>query len=126
MMKGLKKSLAVVLLIQLVAYACSWDNEVDLYPELSSCDTLIVSFQNDVVPILSSSCYTCHSNMNAPDFAFGISFEDYEDVVEGSSLILGAIKHEEGYPAMPKGAAQLDTCSISKIEAWVNAGVPDN
>lgn len=122
----MKKSLIVILLIQLLAYACSWDNEVDLYPEQSGCDTLNVSFQNDVVPILSKTCFSCHSNKNAPDFAYGISYEDYEDVAAGSVLIVGAIKHEEGYPAMPKGADQLDSCSISKIEAWVNAGAPDN
>ena len=124
-MKIAKGSVLIVFVL-FAGYACSWDNEEELYPELQFCDTLDVSYQTDVVPILSTSCYSCHSNVNAPDFAFGIAFEDYEDVVAGAELILGAIKHEVGYPAMPKGSEQLDTCSISTFEAWVNAGMPDN
>ena len=120
------KGIGLMLVVLLAGKGCSWDNEAELYPGPQVCDTLNVSYQDDVVPILSTSCYSCHSNGNAPDFAFGITFEDYEDVVAGSELILGAIKHQEGYPAMPKGAGQLDSCSISIIEAWVNAGTPDN
>jgi len=120
------KIVSTVLMLLLVATGCSWDNEVDLYPDSALCDTLDISYRDDVVPILSTSCYSCHSNANAPDFAYGIAFEDYEDVVAGSELILGAVKHEAGYPAMPKGAPQLDSCSINKLEAWVKAGTPDN
>lgn len=122
----MKKNLALILLFQLVFSACSWENEESLYPEIQVCDTLNVSYQNDVVSILSNSCYSCHSNNNAPDFAFGISLEDYKDVAASSALIVGTINHAVGYSAMPKAGDQLDSCSIAKIEAWVNAGTPDN
>ncbi len=79
-----------------------------------------------MLPILSNNCYDCHSNSNAPDFGQGIAFEDFEDASALSASMLGAVKHEDGFPAMPKGAEQLDSCSISFIEAWVNAGAPDN
>jgi len=112
--------------ILLLAIACSWENEETLYPELKIFDTLNVSYAESVLPILSASCYTCHSNANAPDFAKGNAFEEYEDVVAFSDLIVGAINHREGFPAMPQGADKLDTRSIAIIEAWVNSGTPDN
>ena len=65
-----------------------------------------------MVPIFSNNCYSCHSNSNAPDFASGIAFEDHEDASAYGTTILGAIKHVEGFPAMPKGDEKLDTCSI--------------
>jgi len=122
----MKKNLALIFLFQLVFYACSWDNEEDLYPELPVCDSLNVSYQQDLVPIFSNSCYSCHSHINAPDFGVGISLENYEDVVAFSAPIVATVNHEDGYPAMPRAADQLDSCAISKIEAWVNSGTPDN
>ncbi|MGW8314928.1 MAG: hypothetical protein ACWGNV_04950 [Bacteroidales bacterium] len=115
-------SLCVVVLIS----GCVWDNEQDLFPEATVCDTTMVSFSADIVPILSNHCYGCHSNLNAPIFAGGLSFEDYEDVARYSERIVGAINHNDGFEPMPRGAARLDPCPINLIEAWVNAGTPDN
>jgi len=105
---------------------CVWDNVGDLLPMEDLCDTTNISYAGDIVPLLSNNCYLCHSNANAPNFAFGIAWEDYEDVAASSRLILGAIRHEEGYPAMPKNRAMLDSCLILTFEAWYNAGSPDN
>jgi len=105
---------------------CAWDSEADLLPVENHCDTTAVSYAEDIVPLLSQNCFVCHSNANAPDFAFGIAWEDYEDVAASSRLILGAIRHEEGYPQMPKDREKLDTCLINTFEAWHNAGAPDN
>ena len=105
---------------------CAWDNEEDLLPEENACDTTNVSYAGDIVPILSEYCYLCHSNANAPDFASGIALEDYNDVAASSRLILGSIRHEAGYPLMPKDGSRLDSCRILTFEAWYNAGSPDN
>jgi hypothetical protein len=118
--------LLILPLFVLLATGCSWENEETLYPESGLCDTLDVSYSEDVVPILANNCYECHSNTNAPDFSYGHAFEDYEDVFASSNLIVGAINHLEGFPPMPRGSDKLDTCSISVIEAWVNNGAPDN
>ena len=117
--------LSIFLLILVLVVGCSWENEESLYP-VENCDTLEVSFAVDVVPVLVNYCYTCHSNANAPEFAQGIALEDYQDVSANSSLIVGAINHQEGFPAMPKGSEKLDNCSIGVFEAWVIAGMPDN
>ncbi|MDX2430692.1 MAG: hypothetical protein QNK35_07155 [Bacteroides sp.] len=120
------KKLLLLPIVLSLASACAWENEETLFPEAEFCDTLNVSYSQDVVPIFANNCYSCHNNSNAPDFANGIAFEDYEDASAYGSSILGSIKHMEGFPAMPKGSAMLDSCSISTIEAWVNMGAPDN
>ncbi len=115
----------IFLLIWIVAYGCYWENEETLYPE-ESCDTVSVSFSEDILPILTNNCFSCHSNSNAPDNAFGIAFEDHQDVSASASLIIGAINHREGYPQMPKNLEKLDTCKIKTFEAWENQGSLDN
>jgi len=121
----MKKNLFYLLILVLVS-ACSWENEETFYPEVENCDTLDVSFTMDIVPVLSNNCFSCHSNANAPDFGSGIALEDHADVSSSSSLIVAAINHVEGVPSMPKDSDKLDDCTISKIEAWVNDGAPEN
>jgi hypothetical protein len=118
---------ALLFLIPLIiCTSCYWENEETFYPGSAECDTTAVSFAQDIVPILTSNCLTCHSNTNAPDLAFGIAFEDYEDIAASSGMIIGAINHLEGYPQMPKNREKLDVCLINTFEAWVNQGSPDN
>ena len=51
------------LLLPVIVISCYYDNEEALYPSAGNgCDTLEVSFNNTIVPILSTYCYTCHSN----------------------------------------------------------------
>jgi cytochrome c5 len=120
------KKILLLAAMAIFAVACYWEDEETLYPEPEICDTLDVSFAEDVAPILSNNCYMCHSNANAPDFTFGFSLEDYEDVAAASSLIVDAINHKEGITAMPKNGDKLDTCTINTIEAWVNQGSHNN
>jgi len=105
---------------------CVWDNKEEFYPGSGNCDTTLVSFSEDIVPILSDNCYSCHSNLNAPDFTNGLALEDYNDVAANAQRIVGAINHQEGFQPMPKGNSKLDPCPIRLIEAWVTAGTPDN
>ncbi|MFO7669147.1 MAG: hypothetical protein R6W31_05780 [Bacteroidales bacterium] len=121
----MKKLLILTFIVSIIA-GCAWENEETLFPESDLCDTLDVSYSGDVVPIFVNNCYTCHSNSNAPSFAQGVAFEDYEDASSYASTIVGAINHLEGFPAMPKGTDKLDTCSINLIEAWANKGTPNN
>ncbi len=126
LVKNDMKKTSIFFIIWIAAYGCYWQNEESLYPENEICDIISVSFAEDIVPILANNCYTCHSNLNAADFAQGITLENYEDVTASANLILGAIKHSEGFPQMPKNRDKLDTCLISKFEAWVNQGSQDN
>jgi hypothetical protein len=120
------KKIIIMAAMVIIATGCYWDNVETLFPEVESCDTLDVSFASDIVPILRNHCYSCHSNANAPDFAFGLSLEDYEDVSAMSERIVGAIMHNDGFIPMPQGGEQLNSCQIEKIVAWVNQASLNN
>lgn len=125
----MKKIILIFSLLVLGLQACYYDNEEELYPTVETgCNTKNVTFSETITEIFSSRCYACHSNVNANSYGGGIKLEDYQDVKNAADggRLLGSIKHEQGYAGMPIGAAQLDDCKISQIEAWINAGAPNN
>lgn len=85
-------------------------------PEI--CDTLNVSYQGSVFPVLQQYCLSCHSG---PTPEAGLNFENYDDVafVAQSGQLLGVIRHEAPYPAMPPNGDQLSDCKIATIEIWI-------
>lgn len=114
-----------MLLLTLVLVAgCYYDVEEELYPTLE-CDTGNMSYTNDILPIIQNNCYTCHNQ--GSNFG-GVTLEGYESLKAyvDNGRLLGAIRHESGFSPMPKNAPQLVECNIEKIEAWINAGAPDN
>lgn len=111
----------------LIGSQCTYHNAEEYFntPNTDLCDTTNMSFSTNVTPILESNCYACH---NSVDQTAGITLDNYEGVKSAASqgLLLPVIKHEDGYPAMPLYSAQLDSCSINQIEAWVNQGMLNN
>ena len=106
--------------------SCYYDNEEELYPPVT-CDTVDMSLQTDVEPILDRNCYRCHSVANGP-LNGGIILEGHSELIKyvNSGQLLGAIKRESGFSPMPKDASKLNNCDIAKIESWVLDGAPDN
>lgn len=104
--------------------SCYYDNEETLYPP-TECMTENMSYQADIIPILESNCYVCHS---AAANLGNITLEGYSEVKKyvDSGQLMGAINHEQGFFFMPKDAPQLNECTIEKIEAWISDGAPDN
>lgn len=119
------KSIMILLTLTFLIQSCYYDNEEELYPQPAACDTTNVSYSNDVWPIISSNCTSCHSG-GAPQG--NVSLENYDDIVIAAKngSLLGTIKHEDGWSPMPKGGGMLNDCDISKIEIWVDDGTPNN
>jgi len=90
----------------------------------NECNTSNVSFSADVMPTIQSNCTSCHGATNPMG---GTSLTNYTTVkAAGSSgALLGTIKHQNDYPAMPQSGS-LTACQIAKIETWVNNGMPNN
>src|SRR3712207_291100 len=117
-----------VLFAGMLIISCSKSNEVQESNSTtsgnggtSSCNTTNMKFSADIVPILQSNCYSCHSNANKA--ISGISLEGYSNVkakVDDGRLI-GAITHASGFSAMPQGGAKLSDCIIQKIQSWINS-----
>lgn len=93
--------------------------------EVVDCDTLAMSFKDDVLTILDISCNGCHSTAVASG---GVILDTYTGVKSqaDNGKLIGAINWDQGFKAMPQGQDQLDACTISKIKAWINEGAQNN
>jgi hypothetical protein len=121
-MKRLIISLATIGIFSYFIAGCYYDNEEALYPELSSsCDTTNITYSGTVVPILSSNCYSCHSDANATAFGGNIHLQAIADVRTNSAKILFSINQTGAKPMPPSG--KLKNCSITQVEIWVRKGM---
>lgn len=121
-MKRIIFSLVTIVLFSYFITGCYYDNEEALYPELSSsCDTTNITFSGTIVPILSSNCYSCHSDANAAAFGGSIPLEAIADVRTNSAKILVSINQTGAKPMPPSG--KLKACSITQTEIWVRKGM---
>lgn len=105
--------------------SCYYDKGDELFPQLDAvCDTTNVTFTKNISPLLSSYCWSCHSNANAASFGNNLRLENYAEVVSNVSRIYDAVSHQPGVSAMPKNSGSLSTCAISQIRIWKNNGTP--
>jgi hypothetical protein len=124
-MKRLFISLAIITLFSFFFVSCYYDNEEALYPTLSNtCDTTNVTYSGTIVPILQSSCLTCHGT--PPQGATSRSLSTYSEVVANAPRITGSIKQLSGFLAMPQNGGKIKSCSITQWDIWVRNGMPNN
>jgi hypothetical protein len=91
----------------------------------TSCDTSTVALASSVRPILSQYCQGCHNNTSASG---GVNLEDYAGLktVADDGRLLGAVRQEAGYSAMPQGQGKISDCNISTLEIWIRNGAQNN
>ena len=104
--------------------SCANNVEEDLYPP-STCDTTNVTYSLTVAPIINQNCSACHGG-DEPTSGIPLDAYDHLKAQVDDERLLGAIRHEEGFSAMPQGAPKLSDCSILKIEKWVAEGAQNN
>lgn len=104
--------------------SCVSNVEEDLYPP-DVCDTVNVTYSLIVEPIIAQNCYACH---NSVEPSSGIPLEGYANLKTQvvDERLIGAIRHQPGFSAMPQNAPALSECTIMKIEKWVAEGAQDN
>lgn len=119
--------LTVFLLFSALTTSCYYDNEEYLYPGLpgGSCDTSGVTYTGFVAPLLSANCNSCHSASNPSG---GVVTSTYDGLIQtvNSGQFRKAINHLDGALPMPQGGNMLTSCELSKIDAWINQGAPQN
>lgn len=118
------KKIVLFLILLGTANACYYDVEEELYPTLE-CETQDVTYTSTILPILQNNCYSCH---NQAANNGNVTLEGHSNLLRyvNNGQLLGAIRHESGFSPMPQNAAQLVECDIAKIEAWIDAGAPNN
>ena len=116
----------------LLVYACSKSSEdVNTDPPPgggnNTCDTANSEYMADVVPILSSYCYSCHGT-NSNSGSMGIILEGHANLKAkaDAGILLGVITHASGYTPMPQDGTKLSDCNINKIRSWINHGAQNN
>ena len=120
-----KKGQIILILVAFIAlFSCTYDDEETLFPQ-HPCDTVAITYSGVVQPILVASCYECHSGLNPQGDVLLDNFEDVRDAAIDGRLG-GTINYKPGYPPMPRGRAQLDSCKLYFINTWIEQGTPDN
>lgn len=112
---------AAIIAAVLLPSGCYYDNEVEQYG-VTICDTVAMSYSQDIQPIIQSNCLSCHApggEQESTPFTNYTEIKPYSD----ANNILARIKGVGGI--MPPTGA-ISTCNQLKIEAWINAGAQDN
>ncbi len=116
--------LPIILMSVAMISGCFYDSEEDLYPD-TICDTVDVSYANDIKPIINNSCIGCHS---AAANQGNVTLEGHESLLKyvDDKSLLGSVQQIAGFSPMPQGASKISDCNIAKIQSWINAGSPNN
>jgi hypothetical protein len=123
--------LMLLLVLSMIDTACSKTSLDRLLEEQNrgstQCDTVDMKYSTDIVPILEVHCYSCHGNGNTGGSG-GINLDGYANIKTyiDHGFVLGNVRHDPGFVAMPYMLPKLDTCTINKITDWINRGAPDN
>ena len=113
----------IIFALALLINSCYYDNEEDLYLGGSACDTTNVTYTKSIAPVLSGYCNSCHSGGNPGG---NIVTDNYTSVKTNITRIKGAINHYPGFLAMPQNGGKLSDCDLTKIDIWINQGMPNN
>ncbi|MEO6759835.1 MAG: hypothetical protein ABIO24_10315 [Saprospiraceae bacterium] len=114
--------LFAVLSLLALPSGCTYDNELDLYGPPAVCDTVGMRYSVEIKEILDKNCYSCHTVDNNIS---GYPFEDFETF--HLYAISGTLVNRINDPIKPMPQSGLmSLCDRQKVEAWVNAGAPNN
>lgn len=125
-------SLVVLCLLGAIFNSCSKANETTLKMEHGisggDCDTVGMTYQMDILPIITANCYGCHSSETYQSSGSQLNYEDFNvlktEVNNGE--LLNAIQHTGNVTPMPLNLPSLSECDINKIKDWVNNGSQNN
>lgn len=124
-MKAILMIMATIFSLSLFE-SCYYDKEELLYPDSKlPCDTSVVArFSSEVLPVMNASCNLsgCH---NSVDAASGVILDTYAGV-KTQSLNGRLMSSTNLNGTMPKNAAKLSSCTLTKIQQWINSGTPNN
>jgi hypothetical protein len=115
---------ALSLFMSFVFLSCSKTRaDRPIITDSSLCDSVIVSYANDIVPILQNNCIGCHNSTFASG---GNNWESYSEVSSKVDQIICAVNHNSDCFSMPRFADKLEDSLIQKFECWAVQGSLNN
>lgn len=80
-----------------------------------------------IAPIVAKNCLECHGSSVYQTLGGGSDYSTYQSFTRLSpAYLMSSVRHEPGADPMPKGRAKLSDCDIARLQAWVDAGRPNN
>ena len=106
---------------------CYYDKSELLYPS-THCDTVNISYNLTVKPIIVNYCLACHGANNHNSLGGNLNLDGYNNIitVAKNGVLVKSIRHEAGVSPMPKNSPALTECHILKIEKWISSGATNN
>ena len=120
---------------------CFCITTIVVLPACTDSKQAVISYANQIQPIISKNCLECHKN-GGPGFqASGLNMETYAGLIKGtkfgpvikpgdalSSTLVRLIKGQADPSInMPHGGRQpLSDADISQIELWIKQGAKNN
>ncbi len=118
-----------------IAITLAFSSAGPIAPSLVAGDDGPHLYRERIAPVLKAQCYTCHSAASKK-LGAGLRLDSREAMLEGGdsgpavvpgkpdeSLILQAIRHQDGL-AMPPKKPKLSEPTIAEFTRWIQAGAP--
>src|SRR5687767_1389609 len=90
-------------------------------------------FESKIRPLLVESCFDCHTD----DEKGGLRLDSREAILKGGdsgpaivvgdpdkSLLIRAVRHEQGLSKMPRAADKLAETQVASLAEWIKMGAP--
>ncbi len=115
-----------ILVLGISLNSCYYDRADKLYPS-TTCDTAKMNFTNNIKPILTNNCLNqgCHTTANPNASIVLDAYSGTQATIAGDKLI-NALKYLAGGSKNMPPAGKISDCDISKVEAWIKRGAPEN
>ena len=130
-LKIIKSNMKLCLMFSIVVLgislnSCYYDKADKLYPN-STCDTVKMIFSSNIKPILTNNCLNqgCHTTANPFASIVLDTYSGATATIAGNKLI-NALKYITGGSKNMPPAGKISDCDISKVEAWIKRGAPEN
>ena len=134
---AMKSNILIFIFSIFLALSCQYQNRESIILNKASntttalCDTTkTMRYSMDILPILKSNCYSCHSNTNNGSLGGSIAIENFTDLknLVDANYIIHVIKQDDpaNYKSMPKNSSKLPDCDVAKIQKWITSGALNN
>ncbi len=119
--KIIKPIFLIGLITFLIILSCAKDKVPLPVIDSSTCKPNI-SYTNDIKPIMTSYCISCHGSKNQSG---GYNLSTYDGVSSNTSKVLGSIRQDGSAISMPQDGKIPDSL-IQKVYCWINQGAKNN